>query len=232
MAENHIPIHKLPYCRKVKKWLTERYGKSQAEDIWQKTVKQYDEYIAESPDYCGKKTSHSGAIYGGMLIFALYQSLPDKPPVPELEPLARDMFTSPFARIGKILNLNRPSNMRLIGRIFQKVGERDRKDAAKYPDGFMTVNEPYDKDHHAARYRFTQCPNAEFAKKHGLMHVLPVLCNTDFSGISELHGTLIRPCTCGNSDICDYTVVGNKNPIAAEYEIVTDNGGFLVSRKK
>ena len=232
MSENHIPIHKLPYCRKVKKWLTERYGKSKAEEIWRKTVIQYNEYIAEAPDYGGKNTGHATAIYGGMLVFALYPSLPDEPPVPELEPLVRDMFMSSFTRIGKILDLNRPSDMRLIGSIFQKVGDRDRKDAAKYPAGFMTVNEPYDKERHAARYRFTQCPNAEFAKKHELMHVLPVLCNTDFFGISELHGTLIRPCTCGNSDICDYTVVGNKNPIAAEYDIVTDDGGFLVSRKK
>ena len=47
------------------------------------------------------------------------------------------------------------------------------------------------KEHHAASYSFTQCPNAEFAKKHGLLHVLPLLCNSDFFGISEIHGTLM-----------------------------------------
>ncbi len=31
-----------------------------------------NEYIAEAPDYCGKKTGHATAIYGGMLIFALF----------------------------------------------------------------------------------------------------------------------------------------------------------------
>ncbi len=68
--------------------------------------------------------------------------------------------------------------------------------------------------------------------RNNLLHVLPLLCNCDFFGIEELHGKLIRRGTCGNSAVCDYLVVGDKNPIAAEYETVTDEGGFLVSRKK
>ena len=74
--------------------------------------------------------------------------------------------------------------------------------------------------------------NAEFAKKHGLLHILPLLCNSDFFGISEIHGTLIRCGTCGNSDVCDYLVVGSDNPMAAEYVTVSDEQGFLVSRKR
>lgn len=82
-----------------------------------------------------------------------------------------------------------------------------------------------------ARYHFLQCPNAEFAKKYNLMHVLPLFCNADYWGISQLHGTLIRQGTCGNCDKCDYCIVGSKNPMAKKYEIVKDENGFLVSRK-
>ena len=71
-----------------------------------------------------------------------------------------------------------------------------------------------------------------YAKKHGLLHVLPLMYNCDFFGIEQLHGKLIRKGTCGNSDICDYLVVGDRNQLAVEYETVTDEGGFLVSRKK
>ena len=137
-----------------------------------------------------------------------------------------------FTKLGKIFDLNRPSNMWLIDKVFRKSGNRDRKDILRYPDGFVNVDAPYDKDNHAARYCFTQCPNAEFAKKHGLLHVLPLLCNSDFFGIGEIHGKLIRCGTCGNSDVCDYLVVGSNNPIAKEYETVTDAQGFLVSRKR
>ena len=123
----------------------------------------------------------------------------------------------PFTKLGKVFNLNRSADMWLIDKVFQRVGKRDRRDIEKWPEGFINVSEPYDKEHHASRYCFTQCPNAEIAKKLGLIHVLPLLCNSDFFGISEIHGQLIRCGTCGNSDRCDYLVVGSKNPIFSFY---------------
>ena len=62
--------------------------------------------------------------------------------------------------------------------------------------------------------------------------MLPLLCNSDFFGISEIHGKLIRCGTCGNSDRCDYLVVGNRNPITDLYVTEVDENGFMVSRKK
>ena len=134
------------------------------------------------------------------------EDLPDYPPVEELQELVTKLFMSGFV-------------------------EKDRKLYAQYPACFCNISEPYDKKNHAARYHFTQCPNAEFAKKHNLMHVLPLFCNSDYWGISQIHGTLIRHGTCGNSDKCDYGVVGSENPMAKEYEIIKDEDGFLVSRK-
>lgn len=116
MGMKHVPVNELPYCRPVKKWLIDRYGKN-ADRIWEETVRNYNTWLQE------------------------------------------------------------------------------------------------------------------FAKKHDLLHVLPLMCNSDFFGISELHGQLIRCGTCGNSDKCDYLVVGSKNEIAAEYETITDEQGFLVSRR-
>ena len=232
MTDNHIPVNKLPYCKPVKKWLCERYGCDQADLIWEKTVEQYNAYLPDLPDYGGKKNNHAMAIYGGLLIFSLYPALPDQPPISELQDFVSNLFMGAFVKLGKIFDLNRPSNMRLINRIFKKSGDGDRRDIVKYPAGFINVEEPYDKENHVARYHFTQCPNAEFAKKHDLLHILPLMCNSDFFGICQLHGTLIRCGTCGNSTMCDYCVVGNKNPIAEEYVIDTDENGFLVSRKR
>ena len=122
--------------------------------------------------------------------------------------------------------------MRIIDAIFRFSGDRDRRDIRKFPCGFVNVDEPYDKKRHAARYHFTQCPGAEFAKEHGLLHVLPLLCNCDYFGISALGGTLIRRGTCGTGKICDYCIVGNKNPLADKYDIVTDDMGFMRSVEK
>ncbi len=224
-------LEDLPYCEAVRRWLTDRYG-DEAGPIWRQVEANYASCLAESPDYGGKKNGHANAIYGGLLIFALYTALPDHPPISELTDFVQNLFMSPFTKLGKVFDLNRPLDMWLIDKVFRRSGNRDRRDIRKYSDGFVNVDEPYDREHRAARYSFTRCPNAEFAKKHGLLHVLPLLCNCDYFGISEIHGTLIRCGTCGNSERCDYCVVGNRNPLADEYEIVRDEHGFLVSRKK
>ncbi len=229
---NHIPVEQLPYGEQVRNWLKERYGETEGNRIWKQTQENYQNYLPDLPDYGGSKNGHAKAIYGGLLVFALYTALPDCPPVSELQDFVQNMFMAPFTKLGKIFDLNRSFDMWLIDKVFRKSGNRDRKDAVRYPKGFINVDVPYDKEHHAARYSFTQCPNAEFAKKHGLLHVLPLLCNSDYFGIHEIHGQLIRCGTCGNSDVCDYLVVGSDNPVAKEYETISDEQGFLISRKK
>lgn len=232
MADNHIQLADLPYCKPVKELLYKRYEEKQAADIWKKIEKQYNEYLVDLPDYGGKKNGHAYAIYGGLLIFSLYPLLPDQPPITQLQEFVQNMFMGSFTKLGKVIDLNRSFDLWLIDKAFRKSGNRDRKDAILFPDGFINVDEPFDRNEHAVRYHFTQCPNAEFAKKHDLLHVLPLMCNCDFFGIEQLHGTLIRCGTCGNSDICDYCVVGNRNPLARKYRIVTDEGGFLISSKE
>ncbi len=46
------------------------------------------------------------------------------------------------------------------------------------------------------RYSFTQCPNGEFAKRHHMEDVLPVMCNCDHPAMQKLHACLIREGTC------------------------------------
>ena len=219
------------YNEKVKKWLVERYGKDKAERIWGCIQDNYLRFLNELPDYGGAKNGHASAIYGGLLIFSLYQALPDQPKIEELQDFVQNLFKDPFTKLGKVVDLNKPFYMKLINYVFTRVGDRDRKDIIKYPNGFINVTEGYDQEHLASRYYFTQCPNAEIAKRYGLLHVLPLMCNCDFYGISQIHGKLVREGTCGNSSRCDYLVIGDKNPLASEYETVTDKDGFVVSRR-
>ena len=224
-------LDELPYAEPLRLWVRDRYG-ADADRIWEKIRETYADYLARSPAYGGRKNGHANAIYGGLLVFAWYSSLPDAPPLREVSPFIQALFMKPFSKLGKVFNLNRPAHLRLLDLVFRKSGRRDRRDIQKYPAGFVNVDVPYDRENRAARYYFTQCPNAEFARENGLLHVLPLLCNCDYFGISELHGTLIRTGTCGNSSRCDYCVTGSESPLAREYETVTDEAGFLVSRKK
>lgn len=218
-------------CLKVQEWLNKRYGSDEGQKIWNATCKQYDHYLKEIPDYGEKKNAHALSIFGSILVFSLYPLLPDQPPVEELQELVTHLFMASFEKLGKIFDLNRNFDIWLIDKVFHIVGKKDQKHYLQYPASFNNISEPYDKENHVARYHFLQCPNAEFAKKYNLMHVLPLFCNADYWGISQLHGTLIRQGTCGNCDKCDYCIVGSNNPLAKEYEIVKDEKGFLVSRK-
>lgn len=76
------------------------------------------------------------------------------------------------------------------------------------------------------RYRFTQCPIANFARAHGLLHLMPPLCNMDYTAMELLHGALLRRSTCANGCMCDYRVVGDKHPDAKKYPRKTDAAGY------
>jgi hypothetical protein len=70
-----------------------------------------------------RKSGEDGALWlvhrldrtvGGLLVFALYPALPNQPPVSELQDFVQTMFMGPFTKLGKIFNLNRAFDMRLI----------------------------------------------------------------------------------------------------------------------
>lgn len=78
-------------------------------------------------------------------------------------------------------------------------------------------------------YEFTACPTADFAKKFGLLEVLPALCNVDYTGMALIRAKLVRTTTCGNGDKCDYTICGDGtvSPAAPEY---VDEAGYRRNR--
>ena len=120
-------LEELPYCEPIKQWLAERYGPD-AEGIWSQIEKNYLSYLAEVPDYGGKKNGHAKAIYGGLLIFAWYPPLPDHPAISELQDFVQNLFMGSFTKLGKVFNLNRDLDLWLIDKVFRRSGNRDRKD--------------------------------------------------------------------------------------------------------
>ena len=219
------------YNRKIRIWLRNRYG-YEADGIWDQVQQNYLNYFADLPDFGGKKNGHAAAIYGGLLIFSLYPALPDQPLIADLHSFVQNLFMEPFVKLGKIFDLNRKLDIGLINMVFHHVGTRDRKDHQIWPAGFETENEPYDRKNRITRYRFTKCPNAEFAKRHHMEDVLPVRCNSDHLAMQKLHACLIREGTCVESPYCDYCIVGDRHPIAQAYDLVKKENGLLVSVKK
>ena len=158
--------------------------------------------------------------------------VPDKPPIEEIQQDVYDCFMGSFDTLGKVFNLNRRLDSRLASKIFKKTSDTREKEIQILPASFRMGSYSYDAENGAICYSFTQCPNAEFAKRHHMEHVLPVMCNCDHLAMQKLHATLIREGTCITSDCCDYCIVGDKSPMASEYELVKNEDGLLLSVKK
>ena len=214
----------------IRKRLIQDYGEVRAQALWEQTQFQYAEFLKDAPDVGGKRNSHATGIYDSLLFFAYYTILPEKPSLTDLQPLSAKLFMASFKTLGKLFNMNRRGELKLLSKVFQKVGDKDRKSEAHYPDSFKMINELFDAENCVIRYRFTQCPNAEFAKAHGLSHVMPLLCNCDYIGMEYLHAGLIRYGTCMHGDCCDYCIVGDKNPLLKQHPRTTDAQGFWVNK--
>ena len=237
MRETDLPIDlskHVIYTKNAKKCvqrLLHRYYDDQtAYELWEKVQLKYAEFLKDEPALGSAKITVS--IYDPILIFAWYAVIPDKPPIEEIQQDVYDCFMGSFDALGKVFNLNRKPDSRLASWIFKKTSDTREKEIKELPASFRMGAYSYDTENGAIRYSFTQCPNAEFAKRHHMEHVLPVMCNCDHFTMQKLHATLIREGTCITSDCCDYCIVGDKSPLAADYALVKNKDGLLISERR
>jgi hypothetical protein len=236
MKEKDLPIDRSRhaiYTKKAKKCvqklLHRYYNEKTASELWEKIQLQYVEFLKDEPALGGVKMTVS--IYDPILIFVWYVIVPDKPPLEDVQQDVYDCFMSGFDVLGKVFDLNRRLDNRLANSVFKKANDLREKEINTFPASFRMGYYSYDRSNGIVRYSFTQCPNAEFAKRHHLEDVLPLMCNCDHLAMQKLNATLIREGTCGTSECCDYCIVGDRNPLAANYENVKNEQGLIISRK-
>lgn len=237
MKESELPFDRskhVCYTKGVKKCvqklLHRYYDEETAAELWEKIQLQYCEFLKKEPAM--KDARITTSIYDPILIFAWYEVIPDKPELSEVQQYIFESFMGSFETMGRIFNLNRKFDNALAAKIFQKANDIREEEIKKFPASFRMGYSNYDKENMIIRYGFTQCPNAEFAKRHHMEDVLPVMCNCDHIAMQKLHACLIREGTCITSNCCDYCIVGDQNPLAAEYELVETDNGLLISQKK
>ena len=237
MKEKDLPVDRSRHAiytkkakRCVQKLLHCYYDEKTASELWEKVQLQYAEFLKDEPALGGVKMTVS--IYDPILIFAWYVTVSDKPPLEDVQQDVYDCFMSGFDVLGKVFDLNRRLDNRLANKAFKRANDLREKEIKAFPASFRMGYYSYDRANGVVRYSFTQCPNAEFAKRHHLEAVLPLMCNCDHLAMRKLHATLIREGTCGTSKCCDYCIVGDRNPLASNYENAKDEQGLIVSRKK
>ena len=237
MREKDLPFDRSShaiYSKNAKKCvqtlLRRYYDEPTATALWEKAQLQYCAFLEDEPALGGVKMKAS--IYDPILIFAWYAVIPDKPPIKDVQQDVYNCFMGGFDALGKVFNLNRRLDNRIANLVFKKAADQRIREIGVFPASFRMQGYNYDRQNGVVRYCFTQCPNAEFAKRHHMEDALPMMCNCDHLAMQKLRATLIREGTCCTSGVCDYCIVGDQNPIAGKYELTALDNGLWASVRK
>lgn len=198
------------------------YPPEERDAVWERVQKKYVEFISGwRTDLGGKDNFHNvpGGNYDCVALMAYYVVCRDVTSLAEIEEMEGELFLPSFRKL-KFVDCNKPIFKRLMHFAFTNAKKR----CDKWGDFKMNVA-PFDKGK-PIYYEFTECPTAEFAKAHGLLEVMPALCNPDFAAMELIHARLVRTTTCANGCKCDYTIVGDRDAYLEEHPEYRDEAGY------
>ena len=166
-------LYSKPCKAQIQSKIALHYPEGEQEAIWTRVQKQYAAFLSDwRTDLGGAKNFHNGAggNYDCVALMAYYVVCKDVTSVEEIEQMEGDLFLPVFRKM-KFVDCNRPIFKRLMHRAFLNA----KKQCDKWGDFKMNVA-PFDKGK-PIYYEFTECPTAEFAKKHGLLEGMPELAD-------------------------------------------------------
>lgn len=214
------------YSKKCKKEILAKialhYPEEEREAVWEKVQKKYVEFLSDwRTDLGGKKNFHngSGGTYDCIALMAYYVVCKEVTSLDEIEEMEGNLFLTAFRKL-KFVDCNKPIFKKLM--YFSFLNAKKQCDA--WGDYKMNVA-PFDKNG-PIYYEFTECPSAQFAKKHDLLEVMPALCNPDFEAMELIHAKLVRKTTCSNGCKCDYTIFGDRDEALRNHPEYRDENGY------
>lgn len=214
-------------CKKeIRRKIALHYPPQEQEAVWERVQLQYAAFLSDwRTDLGGKKNFHNGCggNYDCIALMAYYVVCRQVTSLKEIEEMEGNLFLGAFRKL-KFVDCNKPLFKKLLHKAFQNAKKR----CDKWGDFTMRVA-PYDAKA-PIYYEFTTCPTAEFAKKHGLLEVMPALCNPDFEAMECIHARLVRKTTCANGCRCDYTICGDRDPYLQEHPEYRDEAGYRRNR--
>lgn len=216
-----------PECKQeILKKIALHYPKEKINQVFEAVQIQYTDYLKNyRTDLGGKTNFHNGVAgtYDCIALFSYYTVCRDKTSVAEIEEMNNHLFLPAFQKLS-FVDCNKEFYKRLMHLSFKIAGKK----CCKWNDYTMKVY-PYQKGE-PIKYEFTSCPVAEFAKEHDLLDVLPALCNGDYAAMELIHARLVRRKTCGNGNVCDYAIYGDRDERLQEHAEYVDAEGYRTNR--
>ncbi len=215
-------LYTRPCKKEIQKKIAIHYPAAVQEKVWEMVQKQYVKFLSDwRTDLGGKRNFHNGkgGNYDCIALMAYYVVCRKVTSLTEIEEMEGNLFLSTFRKL-KFVNCNKLLFKKLMYKAFLNA----KKQCDKWGDFKMNVA-PFEKGR-PIYYEFTECPTAEFAKKHGLLEIMPALCNPDFEAMECIHARLVRKNTCANGEKCDYTICGDRDEYLKEHPEYRDESGY------
>ena len=214
------------YSKQCKKQIQAKialhYPENRRESVWEEVQKKYVDFLSDwRTDLGGKKNFHNGrgGTYDCIALMAYYVVCKDVTSLDEIEEMEGNLFLTAFRKM-TFIDANKPIVKKLMYRAFLNA----KKQCDKWGDFKMNVA-PFE-ENKPIYYEFTECPTAEFAKKHNLLEVMPALCNPDYEGMELIGARLVRTTTCSNGCKCDYTICGSGDEYLNAHPEYRDEAGY------
>ena len=215
-------LYTRPCKKEIQKKIAIHYPAAVQEKVWEMVQKQYVKFLSDwRTDLGGKRNFHNGkgGNYDCIALMAYYVVCRKVTSLTEIEEMEGNLFLSTFRKL-KFVDCNKL----LLKKLMYKAFLNAKKQCDKWGDFKMNVA-PFEKGR-PIYYEFTECPTAEFAKKHGLLEIMPALCNPDFEAMECIHARLVRKNTCANGEKCDYTICGDRDEYLKEHPEYRDESGY------
>ena len=194
----------------VKKSLKMHYGKVFAEISMKKAKAEYKAMLNRMDDI-GADNPMASNVYMSFIFFAVYRASKGKITVKALRTVSHEVMEwKPLKIMSIFMDANKPGGIKSLKKMITKNAEWLEKNP-QYKAVSWDFNFDDKKHRDGYYYHFTQCPLNNFARREGLIDVLPVMCNMDFLTAGLMHAKLHREHTlAGGGKICDYWYYGDK----------------------
>jgi len=197
----------------LRKSLKRRFGKNELNELLQNAKAVYRQML-ERVDDVGSSNPMSSNIYMCFVFLAVWKASDGKIGIEELRKITEEFVDNidkgPTKVMGLFMDANKPGGIKSLGNMLHKNARwLEKHPEYKAASWDFNFDESLHKD--GFYYHFTQCPLNNFARKEGMLDVLPVMCDIDHLTARLMHASLHREQTlAGGGSICDYWYVGDK----------------------
>ena len=194
----------------VRRSLKKHYSHSFAAETMKTAKVEYREMLGRIDDI-GSDNPMASNVYMSFIFFSVYRAAKGKITIDSLRVISREVISwKPLRFIGFFIDANKPSGIKAIRKNMLKNAQW-LEDHPEYKEVSWDFNFDDQKHIDGFYYHFTQCPLNNFARREGLLDVLPVMCEMDHFTADLMHAKLFRENTLASGDgLCDYWFVGNK----------------------